>query len=68
MNIQEIRTIARAHGIKPDKEGKINLVKHIQLEEGDFDCFATADHGECNQNNCTWRKDCFAIATKGLIS
>ena len=68
MNIQEIRKIAQAHGIKTGKLAKIDLIKHIQKEEGNFDCFASAVDGICDQTNCLWRQDCFDVAKKGLSS
>lgn len=64
MNMQEIKTIAKEYGIKTGKLTKMKLVQAIQLEEGNFNCFATACAGECDQEGCTWRKDCFAAAKK----
>jgi len=68
MNVQEIRQIAIQIGVKPGKMDKIRLVKTIQREEGNFDCFATAIDSECDQSGCLWRKDCFTIAGKGRQS
>lgn len=42
MNAQEIRQIAIAHGIKPRRLDKTDLVREIQHQEGNFGCFATA--------------------------
>ena len=64
MNMQEIRGIAKDLGIKTSKITKVNLVRSIQLSEGNFDCFATASSGECDQLNCLWRKDCLSLAKK----
>ena len=68
MDIQEIRTIAKAHSIHPGKHGKTELIKSIQLGEGNFDCFATAFAGECDQSGCSWREDCFAASRQGDLS
>lgn len=68
MNVQEIRQIAAQIGVKPGKMDKTRLVKTIQRQEGNFDCFATASNCECDQGGCLWRKDCFAIAKKGRQS
>ena len=62
MNIQEIRRLARNQGLMPKKLSKLDLVRQIQRNEGNFDCFATAYDGECDQYACLWRKDCFAAA------
>lgn len=62
MKLEEIRSIAKAHGIKPNKLSKTELIKSIQTDEGNFDCFATAYDGVCDQMNCLWREDCFDAA------
>ena len=64
MNMQEIRVIAQNHGVKPSRLSKIRLVQAIQQVEGNFDCFATAIAGVCDQLDCSWRDDCFAAAKK----
>jgi len=62
MKLEELRSIAKSHSINPGKLSKIELVKSIQASEGNFDCFATAYDGECDQAGCCWRGDCFAAA------
>lgn len=62
MKIQRIREIAREHGLQPGKAEKEELIKAIQRQEGNFDCFATACDGMCDQTGCLWREDCFAAA------
>ena len=64
MNMQEIRTIAKAHGVKGSRLTKVKLVRSIQAAEGNFDCFATAVDGVCDQQGCLWREDCFKAATQ----
>lgn len=64
MQMQEIRNLAKQHGLKISRQSKINLVRHIQSAEGNFGCFATAIDGVCDQPGCLWRKDCFAAAKK----
>ena len=64
MNMQDIRSIAKEFGLKTGKMTKIDLVRTIQLTEGNFDCFATASAGECDQTGCLWRKDCLTLAKK----
>jgi len=41
---------------------KIDIIRRLQRDEGNFDCFATAYDGVCDQANCLWRKDCFEAA------
>jgi hypothetical protein len=62
MKLEDVRAIARSHSIKPDHLSKTELIKTIQTEEGNFDCFGSAYNGECDQENCLWRKDCLATA------
>jgi len=60
MKLEEVRAIARSHSIKPDHLSKTELIKAIQIGEGNFDCFGSAVDGECDQQDCLWREDCFA--------
>jgi hypothetical protein len=63
MKLEDVRGIARACGITPSNQLKTELIRTIQLKEGNFDCYATASAGECDQPGCLWRKDCFEVAT-----
>lgn len=62
MKVQQIREIARSKGLQPGKAEKAELIKTIQRQEGNFDCFATAHAGVCDQTGCLWREDCIAVA------
>lgn len=68
MKMEEIRSIAKSQGISPGKLSKTELIRSIQAEEGNFDCFATAYAGECDQVGCNWREDCFETAQRGELS
>lgn len=46
MQLDEVRSIAKSHSIKPDHHSKSELIKTIQTEDGNFDCFATVLKGE----------------------
>ena len=63
MNLQEIRAVARTRGLRPRNLNKRELIRLIQRNEGNFDCFATAYDGACDQQGCVWREDCF-LASK----
>ena len=39
MNMQEIRQIAQSRGMKTGRTGKEELVRRIQIDEGNFACF-----------------------------
>jgi len=64
MQMQEIRLIAKQMGVKTSRLSKADLVKKIQSTEGNFDCFATAINGNCDQSGCRWRDDCFTVGRK----
>lgn len=64
MNVQEIKERAKDFGIKISRMNKTNLIQAIQLSEGNFNCFASAENGECDQMDCIWRDDCFSSAKK----
>ena len=64
MQMQEIRSMAKEFGLKVAKQTKVDLVRSIQVAEGNFNCFATAIDGVCDQMGCMWRDDCFASAKK----
>ena len=65
MNMQDIRALARARGLdRPGRATKLELVRTIQRQEGNFPCFATAHNAECDQPDCLWRQDCFLSARK----
>ena len=63
INIKEITSIAKNRGIKTAKLNKLSLIRTIQIEEGNFDCYGTAYTGECDQHQCSWRTDCL-VQTK----
>lgn len=68
MKIDDVRLIALGMGIKPGKLSKADLIRSIQLGEGNFDCFSSATQGECDQTGCRWREDCFLSTRTGEIS
>jgi hypothetical protein len=62
MKLAEVCAIAKLQSINPGMLSKTELIKAIQKVEGNFDCYATARNGECDQLNCLWREDCFEAA------
>lgn len=65
MNLEKVRSIARLQGVRAGKLVKDDLIRAIQLAEGNFACFATARNAECDQLACRWRDDCFDAALQG---
>lgn len=64
MNMREIRELAKEKGARIGNMNKVDAVRMIQLTEGNFDCFATAGAGDCDQGGCLFREDCIKIAAK----
>ena len=62
MKVDEIKKMAKDHGVKTSRLNKTTLIKQIQIAEGNFDCFATPADGFCDQESCLWRPDCFKAA------
>jgi len=62
MKVSEIKKIAKQFGLKTTKKTKADIIKQIQVVEGNFDCFATPTEGYCDQESCLWRSDCFKAA------
>lgn len=58
MNVQQVREKARSYGIKLGKSRKVDLIKSIQMSEGNFACFGSAVNNYCDQTSCLWREDC----------
>ena len=58
MKLDEIKDIARQHGIKVGKMKKADLVKAIQIAEQNDPCFETGKSSTCEQEGCLWREDC----------
>jgi hypothetical protein len=57
MKMTDVQTKAKSLGIKPKKLKKADLIRKIQVEEGNSPCFQT-NEPSCNQGDCCWRKDC----------
>jgi hypothetical protein len=53
-----LKDMAKSQGLKVGNMKKQNIIRSIQLAEGNFDCFGSAVAGECDQMNCIWRVDC----------
>jgi hypothetical protein len=64
MNMNEIKAIATKLGIKSGRMKKAELVRAIQIEEGNYDCFGTVRFHECTEEGCLWRTDCKKEAPK----
>lgn len=60
MNMKTIRHLAKTLKVDTGQLSKTDLIKKIQLAEGNFDCYGSASNGDCDQLDCTWRNDCLS--------
>lgn len=60
MNMKSIRHLAKTLSVEPGTLSKTELIKKIQIAEGNFDCYGSAINGECDQVECAWRDDCLS--------
>jgi hypothetical protein len=57
MKLAEIKLKAKKMGIDPGKLKKDELIKSIQIKEGNNPCFK-ANSSYCGESKCLWRDDC----------
>ncbi|MDP3191541.1 hypothetical protein, partial [Rhodoferax sp.] len=58
MNMKAIRQLAKTLQVDTGQLSKTDLIRKIQLAEGNFDCYGSASSGDCDQLDCAWRSDC----------
>lgn len=58
MKLDEIKEIAKRHGISPGRMKKAELVRTIQQLEKNDPCFDTGNSSTCKQDTCLWKEDC----------
>ena len=58
MTIYDIRVMAKNMAINPKKMNKTDLIRSIQIKEGNTPCFKTVETS-CDQTDRLWKSDCF---------
>ncbi len=58
MKMQELREIAKKRGIKTANMKKADIIRSIQREEGNSDCYCSGNVDKCGQTKCLWKDDC----------
>ena len=58
MKLPEVRELAAKRGLKTDKMKKAEVIRAVQVAEGNTACFDTGTATECGQQSCLWREDC----------
>jgi hypothetical protein len=65
MKMQDVRDLGRARGLRFGVGmTKVQAIRAIQRNEGNFDCFARAGSGYCDQVNCLFRTECLRLSQK----
>ena len=59
MKMQEIKMKAKLLGLSSGRMRKTELIRTIQMTEGNSACFQTGQE-RCDQYECCWREDCVA--------
>ena len=62
MKMQAVRALAKARGVKIGSLSKIDAIRAIQTAEGNFDCYARAGEGYCDQRDCLFREECLRLS------
>lgn len=59
MTVNEIRDRAQILGLTlPARMRKGEMIRSIQREEGNQDCFGAVWRASCPWSDCCWRSDC----------
>jgi len=61
---KELLKMARQLNISDTGLSKIELIRKLQQSEGNFDCYAKASEGVCDQSECLWREDCLQVSVE----
>lgn len=55
---KELLKLAKKFHVAGGGLSKTELIRKLQSSEGNFDCYARASGGVCDQPACLWREDC----------
>ncbi len=58
MNLNDVKQLAKDRGLAPGRMRKAELIRSLQAQEGNPQCYSTNASSGCGQENCLWRSDC----------
>ena len=58
MKLEDVKKIAKDRGIQIKNMKKAELIRAIQRDEENNDCYNTDSSDSCGQFSCIWRDDC----------
>jgi len=61
---EELLKLAKEFDISHSGLSNIELIRKLQQSEGNFDCYAKASEGVCDQSGCAWRDDCLQVSVE----
>lgn len=64
MKMADVRSKAKALGLKTSRKKKGDIIRDVQAAEGNLVCFGTKTD-DCDQHHCCWRDDCLPNTGKG---
>ncbi len=62
MNMKQVRKKAATMGLKVGNMKKADLIRTIQIEEGNTPCFQGMN-SSCDQKDCCWKSDCLPVSS-----
>jgi hypothetical protein len=60
MRFQNIQKTAKSMNINTYRMKKGDIIQAIQRAENNIPCFGTERVNSCQEEQCSWRKDCMA--------
>jgi len=58
MKLEDVKKIAKDQGLQVRNMKKVDLIRSIQRNEGNIDCYNSDSSDTCGQFSCLWRDDC----------
>ncbi len=67
MDFNAIRKMANTMNINTYRMKKVDIIRAIQREENNIECYGTERANNCNELTCLWRDDCLSVNHKRNI-
>ena len=64
MRFQDIQKMAKGMDIKPYRMKKTEMIRAIQRQENNIQCYGTHRVDTCEEESCLWRVDCLTLNNK----
>ena len=64
MRFQDIQKMAKGMDINTYRMKKTDMIRAIQSEENNIECYGTDRVDTCEEGACLWRDDCLTLHNK----